>query len=918
MEYAEDAASGSGIPATIGRFEISGVLGRGGGGVVLAGRDPSLARTVAIKLIPERISAEGRVRFEREARGMAKLGHPNVVTVFEVGEVDGHPFIAMELVDGQTLRAWQTATSRPWREVVGIYIEAGRGLAAAHDAGLVHRDFKPDNVLIGADLRPRVSDFGLVSEHADGAEPATPGHWVGTPPYMSREQWRGERVGPPADQFAFCVSLWEALFGERPFAGETATEVQDEICSGRHHPPPSGSAVPRALVRVIERGLAADIADRWPSMHALIAELQRFVRAPQRLLIASGVAVTALATTVAIVALRGQPSLEDSCPLPVERAASVWGAEGRDALLAKVRNLDPAHADVHVAAIVRTLDPFVDQWQRGQVEACRATTSTSDPLALQREACLDERLAFGTGLVQRLRDAATGADLDKIIPALVELPTPTSCADARTLASFTMPPSPQARTEAAAIAEATRTIELDRLSGKMTGLRERGAAVLARARTLDHAPTTARALFAVAHVESDFTSSSSAAALMRELTVVAARAPDDAAAAWAWCNLLRLTAFDAGKAAEALAMLPAAEAAVIRAGDPVELRALFLQQTAEVYMEVERIPDALRALDDARQRLIRAGAEAVTSPLHDRIAEVEETRGHALSRAGQCEKAIAAYTEARRVTEEAYGVGHPLIAYFYINIGVCYRNLGRFEDALAVYAEALKIRRARLGPSPALAWALSVHADAALQTKHPEKLVDEAEEAYAMGLQLMAKDDPQLITITLGAAVVFEAAGNVDRARDMYSSAIEIGERSGAHNVNVPISLLNRGNIARTKGDCRAALVDFERSLALFTEYRGAKDYYNLYALRAVATCELVLGRPADALRHLDTALALEVPPRAASELVAIRYLHGAALLRTGHDRVTGAQEMAKARADAAKSGPAELAEIDKLLPNPR
>ncbi len=923
MEYPDDRADGAAIPATIGRFEITGVVGRGGFGVVLAGRDPTLARTVAIKLIPERLtSVEGRARFEREARGMARLGHPNVVTVFEVGEVDGHPFIAMELVDGQTLRAWQTAAPRPWRVVVSIYIEAGRGLAAAHDAGLVHRDFKPDNVLLGADLRPRVSDFGLVSDHApaepDSEQALSNNRWVGTPPYMSREQWRGDRVGPPADQFAFCVSLWEALFGERPFLGETAMEMRDEICAGRHQPPPSNHSVPRALVRVIERGFAPNGAGRWPSMHALIAELQRFVRAPQRLLIASGVAVTALATTVAVIALRGQSSPEDSCPLPVARATSVWGVDGRDGLLAKIRSTDPTHAEAHIAAIVRTLDPFVDEWQRGQVETCRATTSATDTLVLQREACLDERLAFGTGLVQRLRDAATIADLDKVIPALADLPTPSSCADARTLASFTMPPSPQGRSEAAAIAEATRTLELDRLSGKMEGLRQRGIRVLERARALDHAPTTARALFAVAHVASDFTSSSSATALMRELTVVAARAPDDDAAAWAWCNLLRLTAFDEGKTSEALAMLPAAEAAVIRAGDPVKLRVLYLLQTAEVYSEVDRIPDALRAIDDAHQRLIRAGADAVSSPLHDRIGEVEETRGHTLARAGNYEKAIEAFTKSRRVIEETYGVGHPKIAYSYINSGVCYRNLGRPEDALAAYAEALKIRRARLGPSPALAWAISVHAEAALQTKHPEKLVDQAEEAYAMGLQFMSKNDPQLITITLGSAVVFEAAGNVDRARDMYSSAIEIGERSGAHNVNVPISLLNRGNIARTKGDCRAALVDFERSLALFTEYRGARDYYNLYALRAVATCELVLGKPEDALRHLDTALALTAPPRAASELIAIRYLHGAALIRTARDRARGAREMATARADAAKSGPDELAELDKLLPRGR
>lgn len=146
----------------------------------------------------------------------------------------------------------------------------------------------------------------------------------------------------------------------------------------------------------------------------------------------------------------------------------------------------------------------------------------------------------------------------------------------------------------------------------------------------------------------------------------------------------------------------------------------------------------------------------------------------------------------------------------------------------------------------------------------------------------------------------------------MYTAAIEIGERSGARNVNVPISLLNRGNLARTAGDCRAASVDFERSLALFTEYGGAKDYYNLYALRAVATCELMLGKPAEALRHLDAALALPAPPRVASELIALRYLHGAALIRVG--RAGGAKEMADARAAAAKSDPEDVAELDKLL----
>jgi len=924
VEFPADPPGTLPPPATIGRFEITGVLGRGGMGIVLAGRDPALDRAVAIKLIPERFGpgdSAARTRFEREARGMAKLSHPNVVAVYEVGEVDDHPFIAMELVAGQTLRAWQAPPPKPWRVVLPIYVAAARGLAAAHDAGLVHRDFKPDNVLLGADLRPRVSDFGLVSGEGvaggaarpDGTRPTVTrdDRWIGTPPYMPREQWLGEAVGPAVDQFAFCVSLWEAIFGQRPFAGDTASELCAAICDGKRQPPPDGIAVSTALVRVLERGLSVEAADRWPSMHAVIAELERCLRAPRRAVIAGGVGGGAIAAVVAVVALRGQPP-EDPCPPPVERTATLWGTLGRDGVLAKLRATDPANGDERAAVVARTLDAFGARWEAGQVEACRAGGAAPNSLALQRAACLDDRLAFATGVVERLAAATTGPALDTLLPALGNLPSPASCADAHTLASFAMPPDPAARSEAAALNDEARAIELDRLAGKMVGLDTRGTALLSRARALDHAPTLTRALQAVSHVASDRNDTTTTATLLRELTAVAARAPDDDAASFAWCNLIKITAFDHGKPAEALAMLPAAEAAVLRAGDPVDRRVLYLETVSNVYQEVDRLPEALAVLDDARRRLTAAGADAVTSPLHDLVGEIETTRGHALLRAGQYEKAIEAFTAGKRATEEAYGVGHPLIAYTYLNIGVCYRNLGRLDDAIAANAKAVEIRRARLGPSPGLAWALSAHADSVRQRGRAKDVVDEAEEAYAMSRKLMAADDPELITVTLGAAVVFEDAGNLARARDMYDAVIELGQRSGVRSVNIPITLLNRGNLARKKGDCRAALPDYERALALFTEYRGAADYYNIYALRAVGHCELILGRPADALRHLDTALAIKSPPpRVASELLAVHFLHGTALVRT--QRPGGRQEIAKARADA---DPDEVRELDGLLPD--
>ena len=211
LPLGEVEATASVVPgATYGRFVVIGVLGSGGMGVVLSAYDPKLDRNVALKLLrPEVWSAASggaRERLQREAQAMARLSHPNVVTVYEAGQVGDREFLAMELVDGETLRAWQRAEPRAWRDALAIYIAAGRGLAAAHAAGLVHRDFKPDNVLIGRDGRPRVGDFGLVSV---GAEPRTV---RGTPAYMAPEQWSAaEDIDARADQFSFCVALWEAI-----------------------------------------------------------------------------------------------------------------------------------------------------------------------------------------------------------------------------------------------------------------------------------------------------------------------------------------------------------------------------------------------------------------------------------------------------------------------------------------------------------------------------------------------------------------------------------------------------------------------------------------------------------------------------------------------------------------------------------
>ena len=279
----------------IGRFQVQELLGRGGMSVVVSALDPRLDRAVAIKLVGPSGQAtdqnEFRARLMREARAMAQLRHPNVVAVYEVGEHRGHVFLAMELLPGGTLgaelRRLREAGELDWRRVVALFTGAARGLIAAHDAGMVHRDFKPDNVLIDRGGRVAVADFGLVGDFGSrtaadgdpGAELSLADRLtrhslvVGTPAYMAPEQQLGQPVDARADQFAFCAALYEALHGQLPFAGQTRAEYLDAVRVGALRSQPGDSRVPAWLDDVLARGLALRPTDRWPSMQALLAEL---------------------------------------------------------------------------------------------------------------------------------------------------------------------------------------------------------------------------------------------------------------------------------------------------------------------------------------------------------------------------------------------------------------------------------------------------------------------------------------------------------------------------------------------------------------------------------------------------------------------------------------------------------------------
>ncbi|EDM75824.1 serine/threonine kinase family protein [Plesiocystis pacifica SIR-1] len=284
------------LPESIGRYSVYSLAGAGGNAIVYAGWDEEKDRPVALKLLRAERSQrpDQRARFLREAKSLARLDHPNIIEIYEVGTHDGVTFLALEYVEGRSLREWLDAEKPPRAAIVDAYLAAGRGLAAAHEAGVMHRDFKPDNVMLGDDDRVLVTDFGLArstrgTDSFQTLDSMTPGlldalesapdllstlGLSGTPAYMALEQHFGREVDARADQFAFCVSLWESLTGERPYPGRTSGEISRAIEGGELRDLPARVKLSRSLSKALRRGLAPEPDARWPTMGPLLDALE--------------------------------------------------------------------------------------------------------------------------------------------------------------------------------------------------------------------------------------------------------------------------------------------------------------------------------------------------------------------------------------------------------------------------------------------------------------------------------------------------------------------------------------------------------------------------------------------------------------------------------------------------------------------
>jgi eukaryotic-like serine/threonine-protein kinase len=434
------------MPRSIGRYKVAGRIGEGAMGAVYAAHDPELDRAVAIKVVhePERMRADEHARMVREARALAAVSHPNVVNVFEVGEVDGDEgssvFIAMELVPARDLRTWMDEASPPWRNVLRVYLQAARGLAAAHAAGVVHRDFKPSNVLLGDDGRVRVVDFGLAKElsrtHTDSEPTQRPrasaedlsasdltatGVVLGTPAYMAPEQLRGRPVEPAADQYAFCVALWEALVGNRPFAGTTHEMLHDAIAEGKPRPPDGDRRPPRRILAVLRRGLAFDPARRWPSMQHLATQLERELVRSRR----SSLAVVLMGGALLGAGILGWQQTQTPEPATCGTPnAERWDDAAR-------RQLEAAFAAADLGSSWRRLETGVDERLRALAEA--SSTACTLPAEDRRRdlalACLRTRAASIDELVVVLQGGEPST-LRRAERALARLDPPDRCVEA--------------------------------------------------------------------------------------------------------------------------------------------------------------------------------------------------------------------------------------------------------------------------------------------------------------------------------------------------------------------------------------------------------------------------------------------------------------------------------------------------------
>lgn len=790
----------------VGRYVLGRRLGSGAMGTVYRARDPELEREVAVKVVRADIALGERAeelhaRLLREARTLAKLSHPNVVTVFDAGLWHERVFIAMELVEGMTLTRWMRQQQPSAAQVLELYVAAGRGLAAAHAAGVVHRDFKPDNVLIGADERPRVVDFGLsraiprpLEAGGSGTEETRSGALVGTPAYMSPEQLAGGTADARSDQFSFAAALWEGLYGQRPFPGAEPEAIAARMSAAPPEAPP-GARVPGALRRILTRALALSPAERFGGLGELLEALTMAQRRGRRL--RRGALLGAVGGALLIALSLGIAQLR-RCPSPAELAHGVFGPSARQAAQEALRRSGAPYAAETWATVERLMAAAADQWASGEHSRCLGEPRDGP--------CLDRAQAELRALVQAL---AKSQEVEGAVRAVTELRV--AC-EPGTRGVPALPADPGKRAEVESIQAELATLYSELRLGRAAAVAGKGSALLRAAEASGHRPTEAEAAYYLGEVEARLDRLAEAKETLRHAVRAAEAGHHDRAAANALISLvhvgLRQSDFKEGEE-----HAKDAAAALERLGPAPELE-------AALATNVGALAWAQSQLERAEQELSRALSleERFLGAEHPQLAETLESLAGVQMDHFELESAASSHARALQIRKRALGPEHPLVANSLDRLGGVRWGQGRLVEARG-------------------------HMEAAV----------------ALATRVMPEDRASLAEYRNNLALVCQELGDLDCATTNIERALAIDLRKlGERSHPTAIARLNHGSILRDRGQLKEARAETEAALAVLQAILGEVHADVAMARYYLGEIDRAEGRWADALANYQNGLQIE------------------------------------------------------------
>ncbi len=838
---------------TVSRYVVLEEAGRGAMGIVYVAVDPDLERRVAVKILWRSDSS-----LLDEARALARLSHSNVVGVHDVGEFDGRLFVAMEYVDGTSLDVWLKDRARSWTEIVDVYIAAGRGLSAAHAGGLIHRDFKPANVMVAHDGRVKVTDFGLahVSEPVGPVASVVPSSLLGqradvtvtrgalgTPAYMAPELHREEPADAASDQFSFCVALWNSLFGRFPFRGDDVMTLVASVVSNDRAEPPDGVVVPAALQRVLNRGLQPDPRDRFDSMSALVEQLVR-LRTPSRRgwWFAGGLGVLGISGWMLLAPEPPDPCAEAHAPIE-----AVWSAEHADALGEAFDRSGLTYASRARDEASSQLDAYTQQWGELRHQVC-AELSSRD-IGVSRNAGLSEhcleRARSDVEAVVAVLVAADASVVTQSTPLVYGLPALSDCMDPALASALPVPGDPELRAEVARARTELSLVRAQRIARGDVD-REVLTALVAQAEALGFAPLRAEIEIERAHARLNDSHDDGARSF--ELALQYALEGDaDLIAARATAQLLGLDGDVRGKASRAEAWEQLARGFLRRWPDRVRLRTQLGASLSRALSKQGRFDEAMPLALDAANR-----SETEEDAWHASIHR--GNYGLILTRAGRLPEARTVLTTHAETTIDLYGPGHVESAWAYNALGTVYLQLGRNEDAEEWLTRAVDVYRGRDGLPLERTHALNNLASVV-------KAQGRSDEGHALMVEALASMDQQTTGDHATRAVLLNNLGSsatelqrFEEAADYFGRALQMQQRLGGAPLQRLLPTANLSEVYLHMGDHAAARRQLEQTLSLL-EGEVPDDHPNagrVYFL--VGETYLALGDLEAAVEHLTTA----------------------------------------------------------------